>query len=34
MPVTIRGRSLAQARRYDIFKLLVALWLTVMWLWL
>jgi hypothetical protein len=30
---TIRGKSLSQVRRYDLFKLLVALLLTVMWLW-
>ncbi len=34
MPTTIRGRSLHEVRRYDLFKLLVALLLTVTWLWL
>ena len=32
MPTTIRGRSLSQVRRYDLFKLLVALLLMVAWL--
>ena len=32
MPSTIRGRSLSQVRRYDLFKLLVALLLAVAWL--
>jgi len=34
MPPTIRGRSLAEVRRYDLFKLLVALLLMGTWLWL
>ncbi len=33
MPTTIRGRSLSEVRRYDLFKLLVALALAVAWLW-
>lgn len=33
MARTIRGRSLSEVRRYDLFKLLVALLLMVMWLW-
>jgi hypothetical protein len=32
MPATIRGRSLDEVRRYDLFKLLVALLLMVTWL--
>jgi hypothetical protein len=32
MAVTIRGKSLSQVRRYDVFKLLVALLLMVTWL--
>lgn len=32
MPATIRGRSLAEVRRYDLFKLLVALLLMLTWL--
>ena len=31
MPSTIRGRSLSQVRRYDLFKLLVALVLMMAW---
>jgi hypothetical protein len=34
VPASIRGRSLGQVRRYDLFKLLVALLLMVTWLWL
>lgn len=34
MPATIRGRNLVDVRRYDLFKLLVALLLMVTWLWL
>lgn len=32
MPATINGRSLEQVRRFDLFKLLVALALLLAWL--
>jgi hypothetical protein len=34
MPDNIRGRSLPQVRRYDLFKMLVALGLLLVWFWL
>jgi hypothetical protein len=34
MPDTIRGRSLLQVRRFDLFKLLIALALLLAWMWL
>jgi hypothetical protein len=34
MADTIRGRSLDEVRRYDLFKLLVALLLLAFWFWL
>lgn len=34
MPDTINGRPLNQVRRFDLFKLLVALVLLLFWLWL
>ncbi len=34
MATHIRGRSLADVRRYDLFKLLIALALLLTWGWL
>lgn len=33
LPYSINGRRLREVRRYDLFKLLVALGLLTAWLW-